>query len=232
MVALEKQFKLLNQKNNFTNGSYMTFYYNTMYYYTITTSKKRGDSMLFTMVGTLGFIGFLLFDIFSMKQKPILKYSSIVIGMFLIVWSTYQITQLPQSLFVPILTRYIALVLGLVFFGLLIYSVFIEVGIKTYRKVSQHLLVTDGTYSLVRHPGVIWLFLFYFFFALFFMSNDLLITAFVWTFVNTVYIIIQERLILVKLFSDYESYSQTTPMVIPNIRSMRKFMTTMNWRKE
>ena len=116
--------------------------------------------------------------------------------------------------------------------ALLIYSVFIEVGGNTYKKFAEPQLVTDGTYSLVRHPGVIWLFLAYFFLAIFNENSYLLVTAITWTFANTIYVIIQEKYVLVRLFPNYDEYIKTTPMVIPNYISMKKFITTKNWRKE
>ena len=105
--------------------------------------------------------------------------------------------------------------------------------LNTYqKKFAEPQLVTDGTYSLVRHPGVIWLFLAYFFLAIFNENSYLLVTAITWTFANTIYVIIQEKYVLVRLFPNYDEYIKTTPMVIPNYISMKKFITTKNWRKE
>ena len=161
-----------------------------------------------------------------------MKYSFIMLGIGSIGYSTVELVQLPSSFEAPEAVRYVSLGLAVLFFVLLVYSVFIEVGLKTYQKVAQHQLVTDGTYSLVRHPGVIWLFLTYLFMAMFFMSQELFITAFAWTIANTMYIIIQERVVLKKIFHEYDSYILTTPMIIPNMQSLRKFMTTTIWRKE
>ncbi|QMS84193.1 methyltransferase family protein [Candidatus Xianfuyuplasma coldseepsis] len=188
--------------------------------------------MVYMVIGMIGFVSFLLFDISSMKKWSFVKYVFIVIGISLMVWSTVQMAYLAPSFLVSSGARIVAFGLSVVFFGLLIYSVFIEVGIKTYKKVAHHELVTDGTYSLVRHPGVIWLFLLYFFLSIVFMNTELLITAFVWTFVNTLYIMFQERIVLRKIFQEYDRYTLTTPMVIPNIQSLRKFMTSTIWRKE
>jgi len=188
--------------------------------------------MIYIIIGIIGFVSFLVFDFMSLKQRAVLKYAFIIVGTGLILWSTVELVQSPIQYALPIVPRIIALILAVIFFALLIYSVFIEVGIKTYKRVAKHELVTDGTYSLVRHPGVIWLFLAYFFLAVFNASNELLWTAFVWTLANTLYIIIQERFILKKLFSEYENYTLTTPMVIPNLKSLRKFITATNWRKE
>lgn len=188
--------------------------------------------MLFTVVGIFGFLGFLLFDLFSLNKMVTWKYVAISVGLFLIVLSTVLIVRYPSTMIVPLPLRVVGLILAVLFTALLIYSVFVEVGLSTYRRFSESNLVTSGTYSLVRHPGVIWLFLAYFFASLYFANEYLLITAFVWTFVNTVYIMIQEELILVKLFQDYEQYRRTTPMIIPNLTSIRRFIESYNWRKE
>jgi len=188
--------------------------------------------MLYILIGTLGFVGFLLFDILSLNEHRILKYGAILLGISILVWSTISVMQLHATMEVPLIVRYISFVLAVGFFILLIYSVFIEVGLKTYGSEAKHKLITDGTYSLVRHPGVIWLFLLYFFLALFLNNYELLLAAFIFTAVNTLYIMIQERWILSKIFHNYDVYVETTPMVIPNLRSIRKFMTPTNWRKQ
>lgn len=188
--------------------------------------------MLYIAIGVVGFICFLMFDLLSMHNKVIAKYVFVLFGCGLIVFSTIGIIRYSSVIPVFSITRIIALVLAIFFSLLLVYSVFIEVGLNTYKKYAKPGLVTTGTYSLVRHPGVIWLFLAYFFASIYFANNYLLLTAFIWTAVNTVYIVIQERLILKKIFQDYESYILTTPMIIPNYTSLKKFITITNWRKE
>jgi len=188
--------------------------------------------MLYIAIGVFGFICFLIFDILSMYNKVIGKYVFVAIGIGLIVYSTIRIIDYSTPVASLSITRIIVLIFTILFTLLLIYSVFIEVGLNTYRKYAKPGLVTNGTYSLVRHPGVIWLFLAYFFAAIFFANSYLLFTAFIWTAVNTIYIVIQERWILIKLFDEYSTYIATTPMIIPNYSSLKKFITIQNWRKE
>lgn len=188
--------------------------------------------MLYVIIGVIGFVFLLMFDIFSLRNQIIGKYFFAFFGLGLIIFSTVQISSMPSDLSLPFLITFSSLILALLFFILLIYSVFIEVGLNTYEKIAEPELVTNGTYTLVRHPGVIWLFLTYFFGSLFFGNSHLMFTTFIWTMVNTFYIIAQERYILKKLFVDYDKYIMTTPMVIPNINSIKKFITTKNWRKE
>jgi protein-S-isoprenylcysteine O-methyltransferase Ste14 len=184
------------------------------------------------MLGILGFVSFLMFDLLSLHERVLGKYGFLGLGLTLIGYASFHVIATEATFVVPSVIRWISLGLAIVFFLLLIYSVFIEVGLQTYDAEATHRLVTDGTYSLVRHPGVIWLFLTYVFAALYFTNYWLLVTAFVWTLVNTMYIVLQERLILRKLFHNYDTYIASTPMVIPSIRSMRRFMTLHNWRSK
>ena len=188
--------------------------------------------MWYTMLGVLGFVSFLVFDILSMRKHILGKYIFLLTGLFLIGYSSFLIVHTETTLVLHPIIRTISLILACGFAVLLVYSVFIEVGLHTYQVQAEPQLVTNGTYSLVRHPGVIWLFLTYVFSALFFGNFWLLITAFIWTVTNTLYIVIQERVILTKLFRNYDRYVQTTPMIIPTITSMKRFMTLQNWRKE
>jgi protein-S-isoprenylcysteine O-methyltransferase Ste14 len=184
------------------------------------------------MLGVLGFVSFLIFDILSLRHLVLGKYVFLLTGIFLLGYSSLLIIQTETTLILHPIIRTISLVLALGFAVLLIYSVFIEVGLPTNQAQAEPQLITNGTYSLVRHPGVIWLFLAYGFTALYFGNFWLLVTAIIWTITNTIYIVVQERVVLTKLFRQYDHYIQTTPMIIPTITSMKRFMTLQNWRKE
>ena len=187
--------------------------------------------MIYIIAGLIGFVFFLIFDFLSLKNRIFSKYLFAFSGLALIIYSTVKIIKLPTDRVVNEYFQIISLFLAILFLALLIYSVFIEVGVKTYRKIAEHSLITNGTYTLVRHPGVIWLFLAYFFGSIYFENSYLVITAIIWTVVNTIYIILQEKFILKKIFKNYSEYIKETPMIIPNITSFRKFITTQNWRK-
>jgi len=188
--------------------------------------------MLFIAIGVFGFISLLIFDLLSIKNIIFGKYFFAFLGLGLIGYSTIELIGIKSDFFTNEPLRLLSLLFAIIFMALLIYSVFIEVGGNTYKKFAEPQLVTDGTYSLVRHPGVIWLFLAYFFLAIFNENSYLLVTAITWTCANTIYVIIQEKYVLVRLFPNYDEYIKTTPMVIPNYISMKKFITTKNWRKE
>lgn len=188
--------------------------------------------MWYTMLGILGFVSFLMFDLLSLHERVLGKYVFLLVGLGLIGYSSVHLQHTGATFVVPMPIRWLSLGLALGFFALLVYSVFIEVGLQSYETQAKHRLVTNGTYSLVRHPGVIWLFFAYGFAALYFTNYWLLVTAFVWTIVNTGYIVLQERLILRKLFHNYDTYIASTPMIIPSVRSMRRFITPHNWRNK
>ena len=188
--------------------------------------------MLFIVIGIFGFVSLLVFDLMSMKDKVYLKYFFALFGLSLITYATYQLMNFQSDLFLNETLRVLGLLFSVIFLILLIYSVLIEVGSNTYSKIAQPKLVTNGTYSLVRHPGVIWLFLLYFWLAIYTQNSLILLSAFIWSFVNIIYVVIQEKLVLSKLFQDYQEYRNSTPMVIPNFMSIKKFITTNNWRKE
>jgi protein-S-isoprenylcysteine O-methyltransferase Ste14 len=187
--------------------------------------------MVYISLGVLGFIAFMVFDIASLNQKCCSKYFFGAIGLLLIVISTVMIIQMKENIVLNNWIRMGSYILALIFLSLLIYSVFVEVGKNTYEYNAKPCLVTDGTYSLVRHPGVLWFVFTYLFAALAFESQMLLYAGLVWSVVDGLYTYIQEKYVLYKLFGNYTEYKKTTPMFIPNITSMKKFIASENWRK-
>lgn len=187
--------------------------------------------MVYILIGCLSFVLLLLFDVMSMKNKIVEKYIFAFLGISLLICCSLMIILLPSNMVVNDVIRSICLPLTILFSGLLVYSVFIEVGGNTYQKIAEPSLVTNGTYSLVRHPGVLWFFLAYTFGAILLANRTLLLAAFVWGLVNLIYTLIQEYIVLRRIFSSYKEYSMKTPMFFPNFTSIKSFMTTENWRK-
>jgi protein-S-isoprenylcysteine O-methyltransferase Ste14 len=105
---------------------------------------------------------------------------------------------------------------------LLVYSLFLEIPFRqTYAGagVGGHLVKT-GTYALVRHPGVLWLAGFLLASALVSRSRLLLLATPVWILADVVYVWIQEKIFLVRIFPGYEAYREQTPMLIPTRTSI------------
>jgi protein-S-isoprenylcysteine O-methyltransferase Ste14 len=80
-------------------------------------------------------------------------------------------------------------------------------------------LVKTGTYALVRHPGVLWLALFLSAAVLVSRSRLLLVATPVWLFMDVLYVWVQERLFLERMFPGYEQYEET-PMLVPTPTSI------------
>ena len=189
-------------------------------------------SILYLMIGLVGFALLLVFDLLSLHNKNYSKYFFGISGFLMILVSSILIiVNYSHFLRIDSIYRFLGLFLAIVSLGLLVYSVFIEVGRKTYQIKNEHTLVTSGTYALTRHPGVLWMLLLYIFGAIFFQNLLAIYAALIWTFVNIVYVSIQERFIFHKIFDNYDKYRETTPMILPNFESIEKFVTTKNWRK-
>jgi protein-S-isoprenylcysteine O-methyltransferase Ste14 len=136
-----------------------------------------------------------------------------------------------EKILISRVSQIIGFVFSALFFLVIIYSIFIEIPFKaTYiMQNRKNILVKTGTYGLVRHPAVLW----YFFFlsGLFFMtgSKTLLFALPVWSAVDVVYILLQERFIFIKMFGDeYRAYQKEVPILIPTRKSIKKFVSTLN----
>lgn len=186
--------------------------------------------MGYILIGAVGFAFLLGFDLFSMNSKSYIKYAFALIGIFAITFSSWQIVLNYSASTFSIWTRAALAVAAVIFFLLLVYSVFIEVGVKTYKAKNEFKLVTSGTYALTRHPGVSWFLLLYVSAWLLFQNQFLLYAGLIWTGVNILYVFIQERFIFIKIFDNYKEYQVSTPMIIPNYKSIKKCFNKTNWR--
>ncbi len=189
-------------------------------------------SFVYVGIGIIGFALLLIFDLLSLRNKNYLKYVFGLTG-FLMIFICSLLIIINYSDFNELnnMFRIISSVFALASLSLLVYSVFIEVGKKTYQVENKHILVTEGTYALTRHPGVLWMLLLFIFGAIMFQNILLFYTGLIWTIVNIIYVSIQERYIFHKIFDNYEQYQKNTPMILPNIRSIGKFTNRKNWRR-
>jgi len=190
--------------------------------------------MEFILLGCLGFGLLFVSDMCGLKGKCRFQNLLAFSGTFFVFISSVIIlmggTDYNLSLTVRLLSGFFAL--G--FLLLLIYSVVFEVRAPkdSNKPGDKPELVTTGTYALSRHPGVIWFLFYYVFGSLFFMNSEILIAGIIWSSINVVYVLLQERVVFHKLFENYNTYSKDTPMIIPNIKSIKKCINTINGRKQ
>lgn len=184
--------------------------------------------MFYVLSGTIGFMLLLGSDIVGINAYKKTQNFLAFFGTLIIIVSSVFILLQGETYQLDIRLRILFGVLGLMFLFFLVYSVVIEVR-RNSDKESK--LVTSGTYALSRHPGVLWLFFYYVFGSLFFANIDILIAGIVWTFINVIYVVIQEKLIFNKIFSDYEHYKNSTPMLLPTVSSVKKCLDTLDGGK-
>ncbi|MFC1935574.1 hypothetical protein ACFLX9_02260 [Chloroflexota bacterium] len=112
---------------------------------------------------------------------------------------------------------------------LLVYSLFLELPLRvTYIGTGPGpRLVTRGTYALVRHPTVLWYGLLLLSTLLLTRSHLLLIGLPVWLALDILWAVLQERVSLPQTFPHYQHYQQVTPMLIPNLRSLRACLVSL-----
>lgn len=179
--------------------------------------------MLGVLIGIIAFVFMLFFDLSTHFDKHTYKYVFLLLSLGLFIIAVVLFLPYNQQFNNDFVYTPILLPLIVFFFFALIYSVVIEVNIDAVIKGNQTQLITKGTYSLVRHPGVIWLFMFMFLTSLYVANYYILIASFVWTAVNAIYVYFQEKLFLQKMFEGYKAYQHKTPMLIPTIKSFTTF---------
>lgn len=110
------------------------------------------------------------------------------------------------------------------------YSIFVEVPLRKGWLERGHVdeLVTDGTYSLTRHPGVLWYAGWVLCAAVATRSRRLLAAAPLLVAGDVAHVAFQERFVLLPRFGEaYRAYQRTTPMLIPDGRSLRRFVRAL-----
>lgn len=119
------------------------------------------------------------------------------------------------------------MLLSLVFFILLIYTLFFSLPFnETYVDDNKsRKVVKTGMYSLSRHIGVLWFIFMYFCLALVFKDFTFTIFAIISCLMNLIYIIFQDNYSFLRLFDDYQEYKEEVSFLIPNINSLKKFVT-------
>jgi len=118
--------------------------------------------------------------------------------------------------------------IAILFLFLLIYTLFFAIPFEeAYIKASSPpKTCTTGFYALSRHPGVLWFTGFYFSLWLALSGSLLLLAGILFSLLNLIYIILQDRWIFMEIFPDYGDYKKTTPFLIPNYQSFNRCVHT------
>jgi len=189
--------------------------------------------MNYTVIGVLGFLVAYLFDVFSLKRVPRAKQGAGILAVGLIGYATLMVCLKSERLGIPAGLIWLGWALLCVSAPLLIYSLFINLPFrKTYvMSGAGDELIRTKTYTLVRHPGVIWYTLLLISLILVSESKLLLIASPIWFLMDVLHVIIQDKFLFGKMFADYEDYRIETPMLIPNRKSIITFLRSLRQPK-
>lgn len=184
------------------------------------------------LLGTAGFVLYLLYDINSFVWKNRLLHLCFTVGTVLIMCSTVLmcIDAWKGGAFAGI-PDIIILVFAFIALLALIYSLFFALPFsETYshpengRKVYSY-----GLYAVCRHPGIICFFVFYLLLGLAALPSGVLLCGIYFSVLNVFYALFQDRVTFVKTFSDYELYRTKVPFLIPSKRSIKRAVHTWGY---
>lgn len=184
--------------------------------------------MTYIAVGCLGFLTIHLADIFSLRKVPGAKPLSWLIGVGLLVYAITMLSLAPGKLPLPEWLIWPGAALLALSFWLLVYSLFVNLPFnKTYVATgSGDRLITSGLYALVRHPGLHWFVLVLTALVLVSRSEMMLVAAPIFAAIDVALVLVQDRFIFERMFEDYPRYRRTTPMLVPNRRSLNAFINS------
>ena len=180
-------------------------------------------------MGVLGFIAGYGFELANAKGTARLQPALAIAVAGLLTYSTVMVGLDSERFWLPAWLQVVGWVLFPISVFLLVFSLFLELPFSaTYRAHTDGpKLVTTGTYALVRHPTVPWYVLMLGSLLLLTRSELLLVALPVWVLLDVMWVVLQERLHLTKVFPEYVTYQRTTPMLIPNRRSVPAFIRSL-----
>ncbi len=125
--------------------------------------------------------------------------------------------------------------IGLVIFLLLlIYSVLIEIPLKIkrikHKTGSNSILIDTGTYTLTRHPGVLWFGGAAVCMILLHPTVLALSASIIWTALDVLLVWVEDRFFFPNTFPGYTEYKMRTPFLIPNRSSLLQCLAT--WKTD
>ncbi len=186
--------------------------------------------MFYILLGTVGFATIHLFDVVSLKKWPLLKPLTWFVGSSVLLYSIVQLFLDEARISLPLWLSWIGWALLICSLTMLIWSLFINLPFrKTYVESGVgDRLVTTGLYALVRHPGVHWFSLAMIALVLITRSVLMLAALPVFVAVDIVLVVVQDKFVFTRMFRGYGRYQQETPMLIPNRRSIKAFINSLN----
>ena len=180
---------------------------------------KIEREFVFIFIGLMSYSVFFWIDYLDLIGKKTLKVILWVVGLILHSYAVFGLVLSSDKINFNFAVKCAGYIFGGLFFVLLIYSVFIEIPLYRKKGLSKNNgLVTKGTYSLCRHPGVLWYI--GFLISLFFItgSKPMLIAVPLWGIADIVYAWYQDKYYFVRIFGyEYTEYKKKVPIFFPRI---------------
>ncbi|APV45187.1 Protein-S-isoprenylcysteine O-methyltransferase Ste14 [Dehalogenimonas formicexedens] len=189
--------------------------------------------MKYILMGSAGFLLMHLLDLASMKKMPFLKPILSFCGTALIAISLVMVAVTGVKFGLSGWMSMAGWIVFMVSISLMAYSLYfaLPAGDTYIKSGTSGQLVTRGIYALVRHP---WLLFFALSMAgLVIGSRSVLAfqAGLAWTILSLVLVYLQDRKIFPRMFSGYSEYRKTTPMLLPNQKSVTAFIEGLKQNK-
>lgn len=187
------------------------------------TDGQLVKNMISLVLGILGFLLYLLYDINSFLWKKAPLRSLFGVGTVLIsLASALELWRAFEDGTVKGLGDILLLTTGAVCLGALIYCLFFALPFQdTYISQCEGRRVYDrGAYALCRHPGVLCFFGVFLFIGLAALPSRLLIYGMIFSLLDLAYAYFQDRVTFPKTFFGYDDYATKTPFLIPDRKSI------------
>ena len=187
--------------------------------------------MLWIMLGCAAFVLFFFYDIAGATGRFYPFRIGFAAGCLLLLSSTAGLVWQGlwgRHIVWPVF--FIFTLLAFLFLVLLVYTLFFALPFHdTYiHGTTAPSLCRSGVYALCRHPGVLWLSGFYLCLYAALGTRMLLAAFVVFTLFDIAYVVFQDRWSFPNQFPEYDDYRQSTPFLLPNVRSIRQCVRT--WR--
>ena len=176
------------------------------------------------MIGCISFVIMLINDLNQVYFHLEIGKWAFGIGCILLAIVTGVLIYQAIKEVVSIMTiQWVFMAAGLLFFVLLIYTLFFALPFDgTYIDQDRLQVYDQGVYALCRHPGILWFFGFYVCLAAALASYELSIAAICFSIMNLAYAWIQDKLIFPRTLSGYEEYQKKVPFLIPDKASIKE----------
>lgn len=184
-------------------------------------------------MGVFAFLLFVIYDVNEVRWQNRWLHKLFFVGSGLLGLATIGLVFGAVQAGLPSLPqRFLGVALTALFMALLAYTLFGALPFaETYQESGRRdkpVVCQSGMYALCRHPGVWWFAGFYGGLWLTLGGRPLAAAAVIFSSLNGLYVLMQDRWTFPQTFADYASYQQAVPFLIPNLQSIRQCFATLH----